>query len=72
MDITNPTYRKIKRWVTIVIGMTVLLFGITLLVLPGPAIVVIPLGLIILATELVWAKKLLMRVRKKLKIQNTN
>jgi hypothetical protein len=27
--------------------------------LPGPAFIVIPLGLAILATEFVWAKKLL-------------
>jgi tellurite resistance protein TerC len=34
-----------------VVGVTVLLIGIALLVLPGPALVVIPVGLAILATE---------------------
>ena len=33
------------------IGASVLAFGIALILLPGPAIIVIPLGLAILATE---------------------
>lgn len=37
-------------------GGTVLLIGIIMLVTPGPAIVVIPVGLAILATEFAWAK----------------
>ena len=36
-----------------------LVLGIALIVLPGPAFVVIPLGLAILAAEFVWARKLL-------------
>ena len=39
------------------IGLTILLFGIALIVLPGPAFIVIPLGLGILATEFYWARK---------------
>ena len=46
-----------------VIGGTVLVIGIVLLVLPGPAFVVIPLGLAILATEFVWAQRWLKKVR---------
>lgn len=53
------TYRKAKRVVRVVIGFTLLLFGIVLLVLPGPATVVIPLALVILAGEFVWARRLL-------------
>ncbi|MCF8242307.1 MAG: PGPGW domain-containing protein [Melioribacteraceae bacterium] len=34
-----------------------------LIVLPGPAFIVIPLGLSILATEFVWVKKLLSKVK---------
>ena len=48
-----------KRVITVIIGMTVLLFGIALLVLPGPAFVVIPIGLAILATEFAWARRTL-------------
>ena len=39
-----------------VMGGTVLLIGIIMLVTPGPAVVVIPIGLAILATEFAWAK----------------
>ncbi|MDE2059757.1 MAG: PGPGW domain-containing protein [candidate division NC10 bacterium] len=55
------TFRQAKRVVVIVVGFTVLLIGIVLIVLPGPATLVIPLGLAILATEFVWAKRLLVR-----------
>ena len=48
--------RYAKRVITAIIGMTVLLFGIALLVLPGPAFIVIPIGLAILATEFAWAR----------------
>jgi hypothetical protein len=41
----------------------VLAIGIAMIVLPGPAIVVIPLGLGILATEFVWARSLLAKVK---------
>jgi tellurite resistance protein TerC len=45
----------------------VLLIGIAMIVLPGPAILVIPLGLAILATEFVWARRLLKRLKDKVK-----
>jgi tellurite resistance protein TerC len=37
-------------------GGTVLLIGIIMIVTPGPAVVVIPVGLAILATEFAWAR----------------
>jgi hypothetical protein len=37
-----------------------------MIVLPGPAVVVIPLGLAILATEFIWAKKLLDAVKERI------
>jgi uncharacterized protein (TIGR02611 family) len=54
----------IKRVVIIVVGFTVLFVGIALLVLPGPAFIVIPLGLGILASELLWARNLLKIIKK--------
>ena len=39
-----------------IMGGTVLLLGIIMIVLPGPAVLVIPLGLGILATEYAWAR----------------
>ena len=39
-----------------IMGGTVLLIGIAMIVLPGPAVLVIPIGLSILATEYAWAR----------------
>lgn len=58
------TVRHAKRVVMVVIGMSVLLVGIALLVLPGPAILVIPFGLAILGTEFLWARRLLRRIKR--------
>jgi tellurite resistance protein TerC len=49
--------RFARRVIIFVFGMTVLIIGIAMLVLPGPAIVVIPIGLAILATEYAWARR---------------
>jgi hypothetical protein len=61
---TRGIVRHARRLAIGVIGSTVVLIGIALLVLPGPAIVVIPLGLAILATEFVWAKRLMDRAKE--------
>lgn len=53
------------RWMTVaIIGGTFVLVGIALLVLPGPGIAFIIVGLAILATEFVWAETLLHRVKR--------
>ena len=62
----GPTLKRIKRIIVGIIGTTVLIVGIALLVLPGPAFLIIPLGLGILATEFVWAQRLLRKVKEKL------
>jgi uncharacterized protein (TIGR02611 family) len=62
----TPALMKIKRIIVGIVGTTVLIIGILLLVLPGPAFIVIPLGLGILATEFVWARGLLKKVKDKL------
>lgn len=63
----NGALRHTKRVIVSVIGFTVLVIGIAMIVLPGPAIVVIPIGLAILATEFVWAKRLLEKVKSGVK-----
>jgi tellurite resistance protein TerC len=40
-----------------VVGGTVILLGLAMTVLPGPAIIVVPLGFAILATEFAWARR---------------
>ena len=37
--------------------------GVAMIVLPGPAVIVIPIGLAILASEFVWAARLLHRFK---------
>ncbi len=59
-----PSLRTARRVVVGVIGGTVTLLGLALLVLPGPAFVVLPIGLSILATEFVWARRWLRKARE--------
>lgn len=60
------TLKQAKRLIVTVVGFTVLLAGVAMLVLPGPAFIVIPLGLAILATEFIWARTLLKKVKEKI------
>lgn len=60
------TLRKARQVVVAVVGVTVLLIGIVMIVTPGPAVVVIPLGLGILATEFLWARILLNKVKERI------
>jgi hypothetical protein len=56
---------KLLRRIGIAIaGGSVLAVGIAMLVLPGPAILVIPAGLAILALEFAWAKHCLRQMRQ--------
>jgi uncharacterized protein (TIGR02611 family) len=54
----------VKRVIVSVVGATALLIGVALLILPGPAFIVIPVGLAILATEYAWARRWLRKVRR--------
>ncbi len=58
------TPRHLKRAVTLLVGGTILLLGIAMIVLPGPALLVIPLGVVILAGEFAWARRLRRRVQE--------
>lgn len=58
------TAKGARRIVILVIGSTVVLLGVAMIVLPGPAVVVIPAGLAILATEFIWARRLLNRLKR--------
>lgn len=60
------TLGQAKRLIAIVVGFTVLAAGVAMILLPGPAIIVIPLGLTILATEFIWAKTILKRVKERI------
>jgi len=55
--------RAARRFGIAVAGFGLVISGILLLVLPGPGILVILLGLAVLAREFAWAGRLLDRVR---------
>src|SRR5256885_13247100 len=57
--------RSGKRVAVTIAGFAVLLAGIALLVLPGPVCLLIFIGLTILATEYVWAQRLLNAGKRK-------
>ncbi len=52
---------RVRKTIVAVIGTTVVLFGLALIILPGPAVVVVPIGLALLATEFAWARRLIRR-----------
>lgn len=65
------------RVLVVLVGITVLLAGIIMLLTPGPAFAVIPIGLFILALEFVWAEQALSKAldqaeKAKEKAQQTN
>ena len=64
------TYKAARRIVVAVVGATVLLLGVIMLVTPGPAIVVSPVGLAILSIEFTWARQWLKRLRESISTRN--
>lgn len=59
-------YKVARLIVVTAVGSTVLALGIVMIVAPGPAIVLIPVGLAILGIEFAWARSWLKRVRQHL------
>jgi hypothetical protein len=62
----------LKKTLVALVGGSLLLAGLAMLVLPGPAFVVIPAALAILAIEFVWARRWLAWLREGLKALATN
>ncbi|MGQ9505794.1 MAG: PGPGW domain-containing protein [Thermogutta sp.] len=56
--------RWLRKIAVTVIGLTLVLIGIAMIVTPGPATVVIPIGLAVLGLEYAWARRLLRRLRR--------
>lgn len=61
--LNRAAIRKGKRLIVAAVGATVLALGLVLMVLPGPAFIVIPAGLAILAMEFAWARRWLRKAR---------
>jgi uncharacterized protein (TIGR02611 family) len=64
----NPSLLKpIRQLIIFILGISVIIVGIAMLVLPGPGTIVIPAGLAILATEFVWARRWLNYLKRRAK-----
>jgi tellurite resistance protein TerC len=61
----NVAYRIARRIAVSIVGFTVLAVGVAMIVLPGPAFIVIPVGLGILGLEFAWARAWLKKVKEK-------
>jgi len=59
------TYKLAKRIAIGIVGGSVLVIGVLMIVLPGPAFVVIPVGLGILSLEFAWARSWLRKIKAK-------
>ncbi|NVJ50682.1 MAG: PGPGW domain-containing protein [Gammaproteobacteria bacterium] len=59
--------RYVKKTLVTLVGILILLIGIVFIVLPGPAILIIPLGLALLATEYPIARKWLTVFQQKMR-----
>ena len=57
--------RAVRRGGVFLVGTTLLVAGAAMLVLPGPGIAVILLGLVVLSAEFQWAKRVLAWVRER-------
>lgn len=69
MILEHKSIKTAKRIIVAIFGFTVLIIGIAMIVLPGPALIVIPLGLAILASEFLWARKLLKKLKNALRME---
>ncbi len=63
-SVLRMTYVTARRLVVALIGGTIVLLGIVMIVFPGPALVMIPLGLAVLGAEFTWAQRWLSRLRE--------
>lgn len=71
LGVARISFVQARRLIVLLVGLSVLLVGLAMIVLPGPAFIVIPAGLAILATEFIWARRLLKRLRSELENAGT-
>jgi hypothetical protein len=64
-DVLNGTVRTLRRIAVGIIGCTVVAVGVVMIVTPGPAVVVIPAGLAILALEFEFARRWLRAAKER-------
>lgn len=62
VDRVQRAYRghgRIFRVLWVVAGATIVIAGLAMTIFPGPAIIVLPVGMAMLAAEFAWARRLL-------------
>jgi len=64
-QVLSDTYKKARRVVVAIVGGSVVVVGILMIALPGPAILVIPAGLAVLGIEFAWARRWLRKLKAK-------
>ncbi len=69
--VVHLTYKLARRIVVTVVGVTVVLLGAIMLVTPGPAFIVLPIGLAILSIEFAWARLWLRKLRESISYRNS-
>lgn len=67
-DVTEAvaaTRRNLRKVVILIVGTIVILFGVAIAPIPGPGpTIIVPIGLAILATEFLWARTLLNKLKE--------
>ncbi len=62
-SLAHNAWRAARRLVILITGIGTILVGVLMIILPGPAFIVIPAGIAILAAEFVWARRVLTALR---------
>jgi tellurite resistance protein TerC len=70
MKPVKDTYKLAKRIAITVVGVSILAIGIVMIIAPGPAFILIPVGLAILGLEFAWARLWLKRLRESISSRN--
>ncbi|MBN1114215.1 MAG: TerC/Alx family metal homeostasis membrane protein [Oligoflexia bacterium] len=61
------SYRRARQLIILVFGISIFFIGVAMMLTPGPGFIVSALGLGILATEFIWARNLLLKLKKNVK-----
>ena len=64
--IAVSSFHQARKAVILILGSSILVIGLAMIVLPGPALVVIPIGLAVLALEFAWARRWLSKIRQQI------
>ncbi len=70
MNPVKDSYKLAKRIAITVAGVSILAIGIVMIIAPGPALILIPVGLAILGLEFAWARVWLKRLRESISSRN--